>query len=70
MENLNITKTEAGFKFNNIDFEFTEDKQYHILPENSCHIHTNSCIVFFDLTATIEGNSFATIEEWITELYA
>jgi hypothetical protein len=69
MENLNITKTELGFKFNNIDFEFVEDKQHLLLPENTCHINTKSCIIFFDLSATIEGASFETIEDFIAELY-
>lgn len=66
---LNITKTALGFIFNGINLEFVESKQYDILNETACHVHTTRGIMYFDTSVTIEGQSFELIEDWVTELY-
>lgn len=66
---LNIAKTEDGFIFNGIKLKFTESKEYEILSETACHIHTDRGIMYLDNTVTIEGESFELIEDFITELY-
>jgi hypothetical protein len=67
---MNITKIEKGFKIDDrdIDYLFLEQES-EVISEEQCHIPTDAGTVFFDLSVTIEGQSFGTIEEWITELY-
>lgn len=67
---MNITKIENGFKIDNQDFDYLfKDLEHEVLSEEQCHIHTNMGIIFFDTSVTIDGISFQTIEDWITELY-
>jgi hypothetical protein len=67
---MNITKIEKGFKIDDrdIDYLFLE-QEAEVISEEQCHIPTNGGFVLFDLSVTIEGLSFETIEEWIAELY-
>ncbi len=69
MQTINIIKIEDGFKFSIMKFEFNNSSEIEILSDTTCHIPTNKGLIFFDTSVTIEGQSFETIEEWITELY-
>lgn len=67
---MNITKTENGFIVDGLSTTYLfKNNEYEILSEDQCHIFTNSGIIFFDTSVTIEEESFTTIESWIIELY-
>jgi hypothetical protein len=69
---MNITKIENGFTVDGININRTLKpvETVEILSPTEFHIHTENAIIFFDTTVTIGGQEFATIEEWITELYS
>jgi hypothetical protein len=69
MENMNITKTELGIEFMNIQYEFRADKEHVKLSNTECHIYMTDCIVYFNTSVTIEGEAFEDIDQWITKLY-
>jgi hypothetical protein len=69
METLNITKTALGIEFLNIQYQFREDKEFVKLSDTECHIYMTECIVYFNTSATIEGEAFEDIDQWITKLY-
>jgi hypothetical protein len=67
---MNITKIENGFKIDSQDFNYLfKGLEHEVLSEDQCHINTNMGIIFFDTSVSIEGKTFLTIEDWITELY-
>lgn len=68
---MNITKIENGFSVDGTPLKQTLQpiEGVEILSPTECHIPTENGIFFYDITVTIDGQSFATIEEWITELY-
>jgi hypothetical protein len=70
--NMNITKIENGFTIDGISINrmLKPVEEVEILSPTECHIPTENAIIFFDTTVTIGGQEFATIEEWIAELYA
>jgi hypothetical protein len=69
---MNITKIENGFTVDGTSINRTLKavETAEILSLTECHIHTENAIIFFDTTVTIGDQTFATIEEWIAELYA
>lgn len=68
---MNITKIENGFVIDGISINrlFKEDAEIEINSETMCHIPTQSGIMCFDTSVTIEGESFNNIQDWIDNLY-
>jgi len=67
---MNIEKKENGFTLVELNLDFTiEEGTPEVLCETQCHIPTQNGMIFFDTSVSIDGKSFETIEEWITELY-
>jgi hypothetical protein len=69
---MNITKIENGFAVDGIPIDrlFKEDAEVEINSETMCHIPTQSGIICFDTTVTIEGQEFTNIQDWIANLYS
>jgi hypothetical protein len=69
---MNITKIENGFVVDGISIDrlFKEDAEVEINSETMCHIPTQSGIICFDTTVTIEGQEFTNIQDWIANLYS
>ena len=69
---MNITKIERGFVIDGIAIDrlFNEDAEVEINSETMCHIPTQSAIICFDITVTINGQEFTNIQDWIANLYS
>jgi hypothetical protein len=69
---MNITKIENGFVVDGISIDrlFKEGSEVEINSETMCHIPTQSGIICFDTTVTIEGQEFTNIQDWIANLYS
>lgn len=67
---MNITKNNNFFQIDNTELTFTiVEGTPEILCETQCHIPTKYGKMFFDISMTIEGQSFNNIEDWVNELY-
>jgi hypothetical protein len=68
---MNITKITNGFIVDGITIEriFLEGANAEINSETMCHIPTQTGIICFDTSVTIEGESFNNIQDWIDNLY-
>lgn len=67
---MNITKIVKGFKIDDRDFDYLFlEQEPEIVSVKQCHIPTNLGMILLDLSVTIEGKQFTSIQKWITELY-
>lgn len=69
---MNITKITNGFIVDGIPLEriFLDGSEVEINSETMCHIPTQTGILYFDTSATIDGESFENIQSWIDKLYS
>jgi hypothetical protein len=67
---MEITKIPNGFRLEGKDTDFLFNTQEaEIISEEQVHIPTDHGKMLLDLSVTIEGQSFETIEDFIGELY-
>lgn len=77
---MNINKIIGGYQYNNEEYLFTnydasingsiQSVQYEILSSKEAHIGTDKGVVFLDTSVTIDGNTYNTIQNFITALYS
>jgi hypothetical protein len=68
---MNITKIENGFSVDETPLKQTLQpiEGVEILSPTECHIPTEQGTFFYDITVTIDGQEFTTIEDWVAKLY-
>jgi hypothetical protein len=75
----NITKIENGFSFNDKNYTFKkfiviDDSQEteastEIVDANSVHVGTDKGVIYLTTDITVDGNTHASVEEFITTLF-